>query len=411
MRTIAIVNQKGGCGKTTTAINLSACLAQRGKRVALIDLDPQGHATLGLDVKPEAVERSAYQVFSEGVSLDEVMISPGLPNLHLIPATLQLSVLEQRFRDYPGKEGLLQRALEEFRTPCDYLIIDSPPSLGFLSVNALRACDEVIVPVDPSFFSLHGLGRLMETLEVLREETGHGVTVYALPTLYDRRSRFAREVVEELSVHFGERVFKTPIRASIKLREAASFGWPIGEFAANSIGAWDYAALADEVIAGEDPVMDQAVATESVEQEEISEILEPMEIVGTVPRIEPIRVETVPVSSALSSASVIPGYRETLFIFRDPAALEVKIAGDFNNWTLDRDVVTLREADGTWKKIVPLREGTYQYKYWVDGEWRPDPGNPRVVRNQFGGINSCIAVGRPMMPPSAMPQERSPELS
>jgi chromosome partitioning protein len=392
MRIIAIVNQKGGCGKTTTAINLAACLAQREKRVLLVDLDPQGHATLGLDIKPDEIEKGIFDVLKGVHRLDDVIQSLALPGLYLAPANIRLSILEQECRDVPGKECLLLEAIRNLRTDYDYLLMDCPPSLGLLSINALRACREAIVPIDSSFFSLHGLGKLMETLEMLKEQAGHPVTVYALATMFDRRSRFAREILEEIHDHFGDHVLKTPIRTSVKLREAASFGWPITEYDKNSSGAWDFAALCDEV-------MSLGEKTETV-----AEMLEEfdMEAAGRPAVFGPVK-------SSVNRYG-LTGDLKTLFVLRDPAAREVKIAGDFNNWIPDLNVISIREEDGTWKKIIPLRPGNYQYKYLVDGEWRPDPENPKVVPNRFGGMNSCISIEQPASPSLLLRREESREI-
>jgi chromosome partitioning protein len=382
MRTIAIVNQKGGCGKTITAINLSACLAQNGKNVLLIDLDPQGHATLGLDFKPEEVAVSTYHVLKGEVTLEGAMVSSGLPHLYLVPANIELSIFEQEFRDVPGKERRLLDAIEGLPARFDYLLVDCPPSLSLLSFNALRACDEVIVPVEPSFFSLHGVGKLMETLDVIEEQTGHSVRIGALPTMVDRRSRFVQEILDELQDYFGDRVFKTPIRMNIKLREAASFGWPITEYAKNAIGAWDYMALAEEVIAMEEAPSALTAAPE-------------LELVSN-PSLEISLTRSLPTPSEKDQEDYvgvpISNLDGTLFVYRDPKARDVKLAGDFNDWIPDRGVVSFREEDGTWKMLVTLPSGNYQYKYLVDGEWCPDPSNPRVISNPLGGVNSIISI-------------------
>jgi chromosome partitioning protein len=366
MRVIAIVNQKGGCGKTTAAINLSACLARQERRVLLIDLDPQAHATWGLDVHPDSVEVSSGDVLRGRVSLDNAALLTDFPHLHLVPADIGLSILDQEMRDVSGKESLLLNALGRLQMGYDFIIIDSPPSLGLLSINALRACREAIIPVDPSFFSLHGIGKLMETLELMAEKTGHRVSVFALPTMVDRRSRFVMEVGEELEEHFGERVLSTRIRMNVKLRESSSFGKPVIDYDRNSIGAWDFKALADEVIS-----------------------------LGRQGPEEALPLTVMPGEAAAHPGRPVSTPEGMVFVFRDPDAREVKLAGDFNDWVPDAKVTSVREKDGTWKKIVPLPSGHYQYKFWVDGEWRPDPANPRTVQNSRGDVNSLLSVHRP----------------
>ena len=283
----------------------------------------------------------------------------------------------------PQKDSLLLDAIDTLRSRYDFIILDCPPSLGLLSVNAMRACQEAIVPVDPSFFSLHGVGKLMETLELIAEKTGHEVVVYALPTMVDRRSRFVQEVLEELTDYFGERVLKSRIRMNIKLRESASFGWPIIEYAKNSIGAWDFMALAEEVI--------------SLGQQE----------------------KTADLTASLSSGRTdyagrpVSTLEGTLFVFRDPDARDVRLAGDFNDWIPDHNVASIREKDGTWKKIISLPSGSYQYKYWVDGEWRHDPENPQSVHKPMGDVNSLFSVQESSPAPRSdgIPESVDPEAS
>ncbi len=365
MRIIAIANQKGGCGKTTTAINLSACLAKRDRRVLLIDIDPQGHSTLGYNIKTEEIGLSIYHVLREGLLLDDIILNTALQNVKLAPSNVILSTIEQDIAYFSEKESRLHNAVGKLRRGFDYVIIDCPPNLGLLSINALRAAGEVIIPLDSSFFSLHGLSKLLETIEMLRRHTGHKIETFILPTMFDRRSRFAKEVLDEVRNHFNGIIFSTPVRQCSKLRESASFGFPICEYAPNSIGHWDYAGVADEVLMQEEPVMDE---------------------------------ETVAVME--SSINLIPDhversvYRENdfIFVYRDPKAAEVKIAGDFNNWVPDKGVVTCREKDGTWKKVIKIPPGAYQYKFCIDGDWKEDPGNPNIVSNRYGSYNSLVII-------------------
>lgn len=366
MRIIAVANQKGGCGKTTTAINLAACLAKRDRRVLLIDMDPQGHSTLGYNIKTEEIGLSIYHVLREGLLLDDVILKTNLQNVSLAPANVVLFTIEQDIAFFSEKESRLQNALNKLKRKFDYVIIDCPPNLGLLSINALRASDEVIIPLDVSFFSLHGLSRLLETIAMLSRHTGHTLETFILPTMYDRRSRFAREILDEVKNHFNGIIFSTPVRHCSKLRESASFGVPVCEYAPNSIGHWDYAGMADEVIMQEDPAM----------------MLE------------------APVAVMESSINVTPGVAERsspgnsafVFVYRDPGAADVKIAGDFNNWIPDKGVITSREKDGTWKKVINIPPGAYQYKFCIDGDWKEDPGNPNVVSNRYGSYNSLVVI-------------------
>ena len=254
MRIIAIANQKGGCGKTTTAINLSACLAARKHPVLLIDLDPQAHATLGLNLKMEDPPRSVYDVFRQWRPLDEVTYMDVYPGLDLAPADRRLYGMDQELAWAFDKESILLKQTKHLNDRYEIIILDCPPNLGVLTLNALRAADEVIVPVEPSFFSLHGLGKLMETVELLKTKSNHPVVVRALATIINLRTRFAQEVLDEISSHFGSATFKTVIRATVRLREAVSYGVPICSYDEDSLGAVDYDALAQEVLELYQPV-------------------------------------------------------------------------------------------------------------------------------------------------------------
>lgn len=275
MRVISIINQKGGCGKTTTAINLAACLTQLKRRVLLVDLDPQGHASLGLNVRPEDITRGMTEVLTQGTCLDDVICESISPNLDVAPANITLSAVEQLLADATHKEKKLLSALKNLQQTYDYVIVDSPPSLGILTFNALRASELSIVPVEMGFFSLHGLAKLMEIVEVLARHTGHRVQIRALATMVNIRMRFTQEVLEEIRRHFQGNVFGTLIRNNVRLREAASHGLPITEYEPAAIGAQDYHALAQEVLAME--------ATTGPKPSEITTLERTMPVMGADP--------------------------------------------------------------------------------------------------------------------------------
>src|SRR5947209_2393518 len=257
MKTIAIVNQKGGCGKTLTAINLSAFLARSSRRVLLIDMDPQGHATLGVVKDPVQLEKTVYEVLAgEGglTALREVVIKVR-DNFDIAPSDVLLSALPEKLRDMPEKENRLSAALEEIRQDYDYVIVDCPPNVGLLTFNALIACSEAIIPVEPSFFSLHGIVRLMETLDLLARKSRHDIRARALITLYSKRSEFGKTMAEQIREHLGNSCFNTFIRLSAKLPESVGQGLPITEFSTHSAGFADYRALAREVLEQEFPNM------------------------------------------------------------------------------------------------------------------------------------------------------------
>src|SRR5688500_13234986 len=267
MRTIAIINQKGGCGKTTTSINLAACLARLGHKTLLVDMDPQGHCGVGLAVPEEQIERTIYDSMIEPVDGKVAKVADVVwqiaSDFDLAPANLKRAAFEQVFAGRPGREDRLTKALEGVRDTYGWCIIDCPPSVGLLTFNALRACDEVIVPVETGYFSLHGLTKMMETLELLRERCAKEVVIRVLPTLYDTRTKLAREVLSELRAKFREYLMESTVNFNTKLKEAASFGQPITEYDPGSRGYKDFVNLARELM-GHRPVEAEPAAMEKL---------------------------------------------------------------------------------------------------------------------------------------------------
>ena len=253
MRIIASANQKGGCGKTTTAINLSSSLSLRGKRVLLIDFDPQAHATIGLNIKPSDLEKSIYDVITPKkngfLGIGDILVAIK-DNFDLAPSSLILTAVEQELSGIESREDKLFEAIEELKEEYDYdyIVIDCPPSIGHLCFNALRACDEVIIPIDMSLFSLRGVTKLIEIITLLKDKIGHDIKSHALITMYDRRTRYSRIVLEKVKAEFGENVFNTVIRYNIRLRETADCGLPVGDYDKNAIGHEDYENLAEEIV-------------------------------------------------------------------------------------------------------------------------------------------------------------------
>jgi chromosome partitioning protein len=261
MRVIACANHKGGCGKTTTAINLSACLATRNQKVLLIDFDPQAHSTMGLDLKPSSLEKTVYDVIKPHgnglLGMEQVIISVE-NNFDLAPSNAALAAVEQEFSGAMGRERKLLDAIEGMNRHYDYILVDCPPSIGHLCFNALRACNEAIIPIDLSLFSLRGVSKLMEIVFMLKEKIGHVIKCRALITMYDYRTRYSRYVLEKVKDEFGENVFTTVIRYNIRLRETVDYGMPIAEFDKHAIGCKDYQDLAEEVIQSEASDVNQA---------------------------------------------------------------------------------------------------------------------------------------------------------
>ena len=251
MRVIASANQKGGCGKTTTAINLSSSLSLKGQKVLLIDFDPQAHATMGLSTTPSDFKKSIYDVITpkenESLGIEDILV-PIKDNFDLAPSSLILSAVEQELSGMEGREDRLLKAIQALKEPYDYVIIDCPPSIGHLCFNALRACEEVIIPIDMSLFSLRGVAKLLEIITLLKDNVGHDVKSRALITMYDRRTRYSRIVLEKVKEEFGNNLFDTVIRYNIRLRETADYGLPVGDYDKHAIGHKDYGDLAEEVI-------------------------------------------------------------------------------------------------------------------------------------------------------------------
>lgn len=251
MKVIAVANQKGGCGKTTTAINLAFSLALKGQEVLLIDLDPQGHATMGLGVNPADLETTIYDVLrfplDGSIGLDDIVI-PVKDHLDLAPSNAMLSAVEQELSGVKGRESRLHAAITSLQKVYDVVIVDCPPSIGHLCFNALRACKEVIIPIDLSLFSLRGVSKLMEIVRLFKEKMNHQIKARALITMYDFRTRYSRQVMEKVKEGFGENVFENAIRYNIRLRETVDYGMPVGEYDKHSIGHKDYEKLAEELM-------------------------------------------------------------------------------------------------------------------------------------------------------------------
>ncbi|MEN6457903.1 MAG: AAA family ATPase [Thermoguttaceae bacterium] len=264
MRTIAVMNQKGGVGKTTTAVNLSAALAEAGHRVWLLDLDPQAHATLHVGVDPQPDDLSIYDVLLGNTRLGEASRPVG-DNLWLVPSTLDLAGAEVQLAAVAGREAVLRQKLAEDPPAADYLLIDCPPSLGLLTLNALAAVGEVFIPLQPHFLALHGLSKLLETIDLVAARVNGDLKLTGVVLcMYDAATRLAAEVAQDLEVFFANardqatpwsnaRLFQTRIRRNVRLAEAPSFGKSILRYAADSHGAEDYRKLAAEVANGAPP--------------------------------------------------------------------------------------------------------------------------------------------------------------
>jgi chromosome partitioning protein len=250
-RVVAIANQKGGVGKTTTTVNLGASLAELGFRVLVLDLDPQGNATTGLGLNPRDVEGSVYDVLLSDVTLDDIVEPTSLKNLFVAPATIDLAGAEIELVPVMSRELRLRKAIEEVKNDYDLVMIDCPPSLGLLTVNGLAASDDVIVPIQCEYYALEGLGQLLRNVGLVQANLNPGLEVRGIIlTMYDARTKLADQVVSEVRAYFGEKVYQTVVPRTVRLSEAPSFGQPIIVFDSTSRGAKAYRDLAKEVSRG-----------------------------------------------------------------------------------------------------------------------------------------------------------------
>jgi len=251
-RIYALANQKGGVGKTTTAVSLGAYLANRGKRVLLVDLDPQANATSSLGIDKNELERSIYDVLISSVPVDTVLVVTSQRGLDLLPSAPALAGADVELVEIPGRESRLAKALAAVSSRYDFIIIDTPPSLGLLTVNALVASDGVVIPVQCEYLPLEGLAQLVQTIELVHRKLNPQLRIRGvLMTMYDPRTRIAREVVQDVRRQFPRDTFRTIIPRSVRLSEAPSYGEPIGTYAPDSAGAQAYDAFGQEFLATE----------------------------------------------------------------------------------------------------------------------------------------------------------------
>lgn len=246
---IAVANQKGGVGKTTTSINLAASLGVLEKNILLIDADPQANATSGLGIDVENVEQGTYQLLEHSISAREAIVATNSPNVDVIPAHIDLVAIEIELVDKKNRESMLKVAIKDIKDDYDFIIIDCAPSLGLLTLNALTCADSVIIPIQCEYFALEGLGKLLNTIKSIQKIHNANLDIEGLLlTMYDSRLRLSNQVVEEVKKHFDEMVFKTIIQRNVRLGEAPSYGESIISYDAGSKGANNYLSLAQEII-------------------------------------------------------------------------------------------------------------------------------------------------------------------
>ena len=252
-RIIAVANQKGGVGKTTTSINLAACLAEKGKKVLAVDMDPQGNLTSGLGVDKDSVEKSIYELIIGEVDIKEVINKEVLENLDIIPTSIDLSAAEIELIGVDDKEYILRNAIDQVKDQYDFVIIDCPPSLSMLTINAMTTADSVIVPIQCEYYALEGLSQLIHTVELVKDRLNSKLEIEGVVfTMYDARTNLSLQVVENVKDNLQQNIYKTIIPRNIRLAEAPSYGLPINKYDPKSTGAESYMSLADEVIEREE---------------------------------------------------------------------------------------------------------------------------------------------------------------
>ncbi len=377
MRIITVANQKGGCGKTTTAVNLSASLANNGKKVLLIDLDPQSHATLGLNIKADLSMYNVLSKLTHRKAKLENIIQEVDDNFDIAPSSVVLSTLEQELAGEIGRESRLWETLMDFAKNYDYVIIDCPPNLGLLTINAIRATDEIIVPVEASRFAIEGLGQLVDIIGLIRERLNHVVSFRVLVVNFDSRLRHSFTMLEKIKTAFKSKMFSTIIHVNVKLKEAQNIGTHILNYDKYCRGAKDYFSLSREILTADKDTYtaEPAPATVAADKPAIAVRVDLQERMEEILKDELPKFDFTEVSLALNA----------------PDAKAVYVAGDFNDWKVD-DKSMMRQEDGTWKLKVNLVSGRYRYRFIKDGEWIEDPSNTNRAMNPYGQMDSLLEV-------------------
>jgi chromosome partitioning protein len=378
MKIIAIANQKGGCGKTTTAINLAACLGKKEQRVLLLDLDPQGHSSIGFGVYNEEA-RDLYDVFTGEAVVEEIILPNVFTGVDLIPATMTLAAAEHLPVTREQRDRQLEPHLVSLRGRYDYVVIDCPPSMGLLSSNALMVSDLVLIPVEMSMLGLNGIDYMYGTIASLRERHEREISIRVLPTLIDSRTRLCREFLHEVGERFADEVMPVMVQFTVRLKEAVRKGVPIISYDPTSPAAAQYDRLASELMSALGPVS-ATVEEEAAEEEEVNDA-------------EACLTTAMTLAFEEARTRLIENGRQQKVVLRfyGHAGKEVQLAGDFNDWTPDRNVTT-RLVDGVQEKILTLNPGIYQYRIIIDGEWQEDASSRERVPNFSGGYNSLLHV-------------------
>ena len=358
MRIIAITNQKGGCGKTTTAINLAASLSTNNRKVLLIDLDPQSHATLGLNIKaPLSVYNVLSKIAHQKTKLEGIIQNIS-PDFDIAPSSIVLSTLEQELAGEIGRESRLLDVLNNFRNNYDYILIDCPPNLGILTINAIRASSEVIIPVEASRFSLEGLDQLISIVNLVRDRLNHEVTFKVLVTNFDSRLAHSFKMLERIKTDFRDKLFNNIIHVNVKLKEAQNQGTHVFSYDKYCRGAKDYFSLSREII-----IQEKTPTPALVLEKRMNEILKEQ----------------------------LPRLTEVMFSVFSPDSKDVFLVGEFNNWQVNESS-RMMQNNGTWSKKINLNSGKYRYRFVIDGNWVEDSSNPLKEVNPYGSVDSVVEI-------------------
>jgi len=347
MRIISVVNQKGGCGKTTLSVNLAAALSRMGNNTLLIDLDPQAHATFALGYSQKTYEgKTSYDIFrfhmdGTEISYDDLILNTR-QRMSFIPANMLLSAAEINLGSVNGAATILSRSLmDPYFEKYQFVVIDSPPSFGFLTLNSMYAAETILVPIDLSYFSFNGVNSVYRVTSLLNKETGKSPRVQFVLNIYDQRSNFARDLEKDAVSKLAQNLLASKVRSSVRLREAAKLGKTIFEHDPKCPAALDFYNLTSELLNTESAVMDAAIKE---------------------------------------------------FSLNAPKAGAVYVLGDFNGWKkCDANRLTKLES-GAWAGHFNLKKGKYRYKYLVDDKWMPDPSNPETETNMFGSKDSVLTI-------------------
>jgi len=381
VRIIAIVNQKGGCGKTTTAINLAALSAKRRHRTLLVDMDPQSHCAAGLGIPEEAIEGGSTSVMrgeADGIDPAEICWEIG-HRLHVLPSTVLLSAVEARSSEETMEvQSRLGTFLGRCRGRFDVCFIDCPPALGTLTFSALRAATEALIPVETGYFSLKGARRQWDTIEALVRRLGRPLPRWIVPTIHDPASRLAAKILETLTQEFDPHLAPLVIREHESLREAASLGQPVCEFDPGGSAERDFAALLDWMDSLPRPELEDVGLAREVSTSRAGEILSRLQATRNgvpVPaqRLEPLHARTsAPPNEAYGARMTTLGVR-----FSQPGRPDqiLAVCGDFNGWSTSATPLRWNQAANAFEAVVPLPPGTYRYQLVVDGRPGPDPFN------------------------------------